>query len=219
MSKWLDDCRAFDPRRLYLASTARDSSSSDDYTTTHRHPEVGMVRARIKPSTDWDYEDVYGKPRLPIVAHEIGQWPIYVDWAHELAKYTGVLRPYNLEHYRDVAVKSGTERLWPRFCEVSAKLNRLLRRGRRGAGEGRHCPLHGAEREEREVALQAGLLVHGAFQERELRTLHAGIFHSRRPSRVARISHGGLGGLAVVQPRGRGRETRHCRSGRVTRPA
>ncbi len=126
MSKWLDDCRAFDPRRLYLASTARDSSSSDDYTTTHRHPEVGMVRARIKPSTDWDYEDVYGKPRLPIVAHEIGQWPIYVDWVHELAKYTGVLRPYNLEHYRDVAVKSGTERLWPRFCEVSAKLNRLM---------------------------------------------------------------------------------------------
>ena len=126
MGKWLDDCRAFDPRRLYLASTARDSSSSDDYTTTHRHPEVGMVRARIKPSTDWDYEDVYGKPRLPIVAHEIGQWPIYVDWVHELAKYTGVLRPYNLEHYRDVAVKSGTERLWPRFCEVSAKLNRLM---------------------------------------------------------------------------------------------
>ena len=126
MSKWLDDCRAFDPRRLYLASTARDNSSSDDYTTTHRHPEVGMVRARIKASTDWDYEDVYGKPRLPIVAHEIGQWPIYVDWKHELAKYTGVLRPYNLEHYRDVAVKSGTERLWPRFCEVSAKLNRLM---------------------------------------------------------------------------------------------
>lgn len=126
MGKWMSDCRAFDPRRLYLASTARDLSSGDDYATTHRHPEVGMVRARFRPSTDWDYEDVYGRTSRPTVAHEIGQWPIYVDWKHELAKYTGVLRPYNLEHYRDVAVKSGTERLWPRFCEVSAKLNRLM---------------------------------------------------------------------------------------------
>ncbi len=126
MGKWMSDCRAFDPRRLYLASTARDLSSGDDYATTHRHPEVGMVRARFRPSTDWDYEDVYGRTSHPTVAHEIGQWPIYVDWKHELAKYTGVLRPYNLEHYRDVAVKSGTERLWPRFCEVSAKLNRLM---------------------------------------------------------------------------------------------
>ena len=126
MGKWMDDCRALDPSRLYLASTAREISSGDDYTTTHRHPEVGMVRARFKSATDWDYEDVYGKTRLPVVAHEIGQWPIYVDWKHELAKYTGVLRPYNLEHYRDVAVESGTERLWPRFSEVSAKLNRLM---------------------------------------------------------------------------------------------
>ena len=126
MGKWMNDCRAFDPSRLYLASTAREISPGDDYTTTHRHPEVGMVRGRFRPSTDWDYEDVYGKTRLPVVAHEIGQWPIYVDWKHELAKYTGVMRPYNLEHYRDVAVKSGTERFWPRFCKASAYLNRLM---------------------------------------------------------------------------------------------
>ena len=126
MGKWMKDCRAFDPSRLYLASTAREISPGDDYTTTHRYPELGMVRGRFRPSTDWDYEDVYGKTRLPVVAHEIGQWPIYVDWKHELAKYTGVLRPYNLEHYRDVAVKSGTERFWPRFCKASAHLNRLM---------------------------------------------------------------------------------------------
>lgn len=126
MGKWMNDCRAFDPSRLYLASTAREISPGDDYTTTYRHPEVGMVRGRFRPSTDWDYEDVYGKTRLPVVAHEIGQWPIYVDWKHELAKYTGVMRPYNLEHYRNVAVKSGTERFWPRFCKASAHLNRLM---------------------------------------------------------------------------------------------
>ena len=126
MGGWMKDCKAFDPRRLYFASTAREISSGDDYATTHRYPDVGMVRGRLFPGTDWDYEDVYGKADLPTVAHEIGQWPIYVDWAHELARYTGVLRPYNLEHYRDVAKQAGTERFWKRFSAVSAKLNRLM---------------------------------------------------------------------------------------------
>ncbi len=126
MGKWMNDCRAFDPRRLYLASTARTISAGDDYTTTHNYPGVGPVRSRFRPSTDWDYEDVYGKAGIPVVAHEIGQWPIYVDWKHELPKYTGLMRPYNLEHFRDVAVKSGTESLWPIFCKVSANLNRLM---------------------------------------------------------------------------------------------
>ncbi len=126
MGKWMNDCKAFDPRRLYLASTARTISAGDDYTTTHSYPGVGPVRSRFRPSTDWDYEDVYGKASIPVVAHEIGQWPIYVDWKHELPKYTGLMRPYNLEHFRDVAVKSGTESLWPIFCKVSANLNRLM---------------------------------------------------------------------------------------------
>ncbi len=126
MGDWMNACKAFDPQRLYVASTARDISPADDFMPTHRYPDVGMVRGRFNASTDWDYEDVYGKTRLPTVAHEIGQWPIYVDWAHELARYTGVLRPYNLEHYRDVAKKAGTERFWPRFSMASANLNRLM---------------------------------------------------------------------------------------------
>ena len=126
MGKWMNDCKVFDPRRLYLASTARTISAGDDYTTTHSYPGVGPVRSRFRPSTDWDYEDVYGKASIPVVAHEIGQWPIYVDWKYELPKYTGLMRPYNLEHFRDVAVKSGTESLWPIFCKVSANLNRLM---------------------------------------------------------------------------------------------
>ena len=126
MDRWMNDCKSFDPRRLYLVSTARAVSAGDDYTTTHNYPGLGAVRARFRPSTDWDYEDVYGRTGVPAVAHEIGQWPIYVDWKHELPKYTGVMRPYNLEHYRDVAVKTGTERHWPRFCKASARLNRLM---------------------------------------------------------------------------------------------
>ena len=126
MGKWLDTCKTFDPRRLYTASTARSISSADDVFVTASYPGIGGMRCRFNPGTDWDYEEVYAKTDLPTVAHEIGQWPIYVDWKHELAKYTGVMRPYNLEHCRDVAVRSGTGRFWPRFCKASANLNRLM---------------------------------------------------------------------------------------------
>ena len=131
MGRWIGDCKAFDPRRLYFASTAQYEidgvmqrvSEADDYFTIS---DRRKWRGRRHPFTDWDYEEGYAELKLPAVAHEIGQWPIYVAWDHELAKYTGVLRPYNLMHFRDVAEKSGTRHLWPRFCEASARLNRLL---------------------------------------------------------------------------------------------
>ena len=126
MAKWLEDCKALDPGRLYFATTARSLSRADDYVATHVYPGLGAVRGRNRPSTDWDYEDVYSRTAVPTVAHEIGQWPIYEDWDYELPKYAGVLRPYNLEHYRDIAEKSGTRRYWPRFRAVSANLNRLM---------------------------------------------------------------------------------------------
>ena len=126
MAKWLDKCKELDPGKLYFATTAREITPADDYVATFRCPGVGRVRERFMPYTDWDYEDLYSKASIPVVAHEIGQWPIYVDWDYELPKYTGVLRPYNLEHFRDVAEKSGTRRFWPRFREASAKLNRLM---------------------------------------------------------------------------------------------
>ena len=131
MGKWMDDCKTFDPRRLYFASTAQYEidgvmqrvSEVDDYFTIGLR---GKCRVQRHPFTDWDYEEGYAELKLPAVAHEVGQWPIYVDWDHELAKYTGVLRPYNLEHLRDIAEKSGTRRFWTRFREASARLNRLL---------------------------------------------------------------------------------------------
>ena len=131
MGEWMGDCKAFDPSRMYFASAnqylangvLQRVSEADDF---HVIGVGGRCRGQRHPFTDWDYEKGYTELKLPAVAHEVGQWPIYVDWEHELAKYTGVLRPYNLEHFRDVAEKSGTKHLWPRFCEVSAKLCRLM---------------------------------------------------------------------------------------------
>ena len=132
MGEWMGACKTFDPGRLYFASANLGIangvlfrvSEADDIHVVGNFG--GRCRGRLHPFTDWDYEKGYAELKLPTVTHEVGQWPIYVDWEHELSKYTGVLRPYNLEHFRDMAEKSGTKYLWPRFCEVSALLTRRL---------------------------------------------------------------------------------------------
>ena len=126
MAGWIADTRKYDPRRLYFASTARTITEEDEFSVTHRVPDVGMVRARFKNNTDWDYEDVYSRAPVPVMAHEIGQWPVYPLW-DSLEKFDcGILRPYNLLRYRRQAESNGVMRFNRLFHEASAKANRLV---------------------------------------------------------------------------------------------
>lgn len=45
-------------------------------------------------------------PEIPVVSHEIGQYFIYPDY-NEISHYTGVLKPYNLEIFRDRLESAG----------------------------------------------------------------------------------------------------------------
>ncbi len=126
MARWLEACRAHDGRHLYSASTARTVSEADDFVVTHHYPGVGAVRGRLREGTDWDYEDVYSKTALPTVAHEIGQWPVFPLYAHELPKYEGLLRPWNLETLRDRAAEAGVLRFNEAFSRASLMTNRLM---------------------------------------------------------------------------------------------
>ncbi|QOY86859.1 glycoside hydrolase family 2 protein [Paludibaculum fermentans] len=49
--------------------------------------------------TDLDYANRLEGISVPVVAHELGQWVTYPDY-REIAKYTGVLKPRNLEAFR-----------------------------------------------------------------------------------------------------------------------
>ncbi len=126
MAKWLEECRAYDNRHLYSASTARNISKADDFMVTHHYPGVGGVRGRLGEGTDWDYEDVYARTAIPTVAHEIGQWPVFPLYAHELPKYEGLLRPWNLEVMRERAARAGTLRFNETFSRASLMTNRLM---------------------------------------------------------------------------------------------
>jgi beta-galactosidase len=106
MKTWVAAAKARDPRHLYAVSTARQITDVCDYAVTHNYPGVGWVRSQLRNHTDWDYENLYTQTKIPCIAHEIGQWPVYPEW-DELAKYKGVLRPWNLEPYAEQAKKTG----------------------------------------------------------------------------------------------------------------
>ena len=125
IDKWIGELKQYDPRRFYAASTARRITKNYDYAVTHFIEGVGLVRGTIKPSTNWDYESVYSPNKIPIIAHEIGQWPVYPDWK-EIKKYTGVLKARNFEFFREQARKNGIENQSRKFQLASGALNQLL---------------------------------------------------------------------------------------------
>ncbi|HNX03914.1 MAG TPA: hypothetical protein PKI32_00340 [Opitutales bacterium] len=125
--KIVREIKAYDPRVLHYFCSARRIVPSDDITLTHRLWDPGItIRERLFPRTDWDYEKDYLLGTRPTVAHEIGQWPVYPRFDEELARFTGVLRPWNLERLRDRAEKEGTRRFEKEYHYASAALSRLI---------------------------------------------------------------------------------------------
>ena len=125
MGKWIGELKQHDPRRLYAASTARTITPNCDYSATHNVPGIGGVRQRMFNHKNWDYEDQYSRAEVPIIAHEIGQWPVYPDW-DEIKKYTGVLKPRSLEQLENIAKATGLINQDKDFNEASGKLSALL---------------------------------------------------------------------------------------------
>lgn len=96
MQRWIDAIKQKDGRRLYSVSTARQITPVDEYMVTHHIPGVGGTYALPPDGTDFDLESNYSKADLPILAHELGQMPVFPLWS-EIDKYTGVVEARNLE--------------------------------------------------------------------------------------------------------------------------
>ena len=126
MGEWMRQEKERDPRRFYAASTARTITPADDFSDTHNIPGIGGVVNRLGvPHTDWDYEKSYSRAPVPILAHEMGQMPVYPDW-REIAKYTGPLRARNFELFRAMARTNGVAEQSAEFQSASGAMNRLL---------------------------------------------------------------------------------------------
>lgn len=125
MKQWVADLKIKDNRRLYSVSTARKITEVDDYMATHYIQGVGRTRGLNGPHTDWDFDAIYSQMDIPIIAHEIGQWPVYPTW-DEIDKYTGTLKARNLEGFKKIAEENGIVDQDKDFKMASGALNQLM---------------------------------------------------------------------------------------------
>jgi hypothetical protein len=125
MKQWVAKIKETDKRRLYAVSTARKITDVDDYSATHNIPGVGNTYGVKGYTTDYDLEANYSKAKVPIIAHELGQYPVYPLWT-EINKYTGVLKARNLEQCRQSAEKNHLLGMNREFHQASGALQDLL---------------------------------------------------------------------------------------------
>ena len=124
LDKWMVEHKKYDPRRLTMCSTARKVAPSDDFMVTHNYPGLGRTRGKVGGGTDYDYEDAYGKAPIPVIAHEIGQWPVYPMWDEQIPKFNGLLVPWRWNPRREMAVSNNTFRFAREFHSASMQTSR-----------------------------------------------------------------------------------------------
>ena len=118
--------RAHDPRPLYAQGTNADffvpkACPGDDFWATFRSAPgaEGNVRGSYANAdlplggvqepgggTTRDFASAIAHSPVPLVGHEVGQYQVYPDYS-EIAKWTGPLKPVNLEIFRERLRKAG----------------------------------------------------------------------------------------------------------------
>lgn len=120
VSSWVEEAKLRDPRRLYTGAAARRNLAPDDFWVTHDaqgKPTRGIGPAR----TDWDFSEAAMTTKVPVIAHETGQRPVFPDFDQLLPKFTGPLKPFNYLRLRDQLVRNGLVGQMRDFERASAR--------------------------------------------------------------------------------------------------
>ncbi len=136
MAPFVELFRRLDPRHLYAQGTNNwfaDVDPGDDYWASFQvrgkkirasfatvDQPLGHVQAG-PASTAKDYAAEIAGIRVPVVSHEIGEYQSAPD-LREIAKYTGVLRPRNLELLRQRLDDAGLLEQADDFARASGRL-------------------------------------------------------------------------------------------------
>ncbi len=127
---WVNHYRSTDARRLYTGGSGWPQISANQFHVTP-DPRIQAwgagLASRINarpPETMTDYREYIGSRRVPVIAHEIGEWCAYPGLA-EIAAYTGPLRPKNFEVFRASLADHGMEAQAHEFLIASGKLQAL----------------------------------------------------------------------------------------------
>jgi hypothetical protein len=141
MKTLLAELQQADPRRLYTSTSNRlwivdapektgerdGPPETDDFLVERAIRIDGKIQGMRgqaffdrEPNTSDDFSAILARTNKPLLTHEIGQWNVFPNLA-EIPKYTGVLRPINLEAIRDDLKKNGLLAQAPDFTRVSGK--------------------------------------------------------------------------------------------------
>ena len=120
--------KAKDPRCLYTTCAGWPELDMSDF---HSIPERKRIPLRLHnnamfgPSTDFDYAKALEGCNAPVIAHELAQWCVYPRY-DEIDRYTGVLRAWNFETFRDSLAKNGMAGRDVEFSRASGRLQWLM---------------------------------------------------------------------------------------------
>jgi hypothetical protein len=116
LAKWVDFWKP-DGRFLVTSGSAYPQLPENQYHVFYpsRGPHGWLGKDYLK-----DVETL----AVPIVVHEMGQWCVYPNF-DEMKKYTGPLKPRNVEIFRDSLLAHGMFDQWKDFVRASGKLQTL----------------------------------------------------------------------------------------------
>ena len=124
--------RENDSSRLYSTISNPEASGflsevpGDEFAVAIHSPNgdrrMEAVFNREVPETMSDYRGTMRGCNVPQICHEMGAWYVFPDLS-EIGKYTGVLEPVTLEHFRDVAKAEGVLAQVPDFINASGRLS------------------------------------------------------------------------------------------------
>jgi beta-galactosidase len=133
MDRLVEELQRRDRRRLYTFSADNERREPGPIADYYVSPQVKAGHLRVhgarfdktNSATDFDFSDHIAPIPVPVVAHELGQWVTYPDYT-EIAKYTGVLKPRNLEAFRARLEQRGMLDQAGDFQSASGKFSWLL---------------------------------------------------------------------------------------------
>ncbi len=110
----------YDPRHLYTSTSAPDNIHRPDNYFVSAGPNWTDLRGDPRfendpPNTSLDYAEYIRNADIdrPIVAHEVGQWTVFPNFA-ERSEYTGPLQPRYFDLYRQALARTSlTEQAEP----------------------------------------------------------------------------------------------------------
>ena len=125
--EFLKFCKGLEPGLLY-SDIAGHSTYPPSAGFASKWLDPGYLPL-TEPRTDWDYSEAVRSAPVPITGHEVGQLQVYPDYGRELPAYDGcVLRPRNLEHFRDILAQAGLADRAADFHRATGKLAAMLYR-------------------------------------------------------------------------------------------